>query len=42
MVQLAFSTNGYSRFDLPEAIRRIADHGYDVEGVNRASSGPRS
>jgi len=29
MVQLAFSTNGYSRFDLPEAIRRIADHGYD-------------
>ncbi|RDZ62402.1 sugar phosphate isomerase/epimerase [Haloferax sp. Atlit-12N] len=29
MVQLAFSTNAYTRFDLPEAIRRIADHGYD-------------
>lgn len=28
MVQLAFSTNAYSRFSLPEAIQRIADHGY--------------
>lgn len=29
MVQLAFSTNAYTRFSLPEAIRRVADHGYD-------------
>lgn len=28
MVELAFSTNAYTRFELPEAIRRIADHGY--------------
>ena len=28
MVDLAFSTNAYTRFELPEAIRRIADHGY--------------
>lgn len=29
MVELAFSTNAYTRHDLPEAVRRIADHGYD-------------
>lgn len=29
MVQLAFSTNAYTRFGLAEAIRRIADCGYD-------------
>ena len=28
-VQLAFSTNAYSEHSLPEAIRRIAGHGYD-------------
>jgi sugar phosphate isomerase/epimerase len=28
MVQLAFSTNAYTRFSLPEAVRRIAGHGY--------------
>ncbi|RDI69512.1 sugar phosphate isomerase/epimerase family protein [Halopelagius longus] len=28
MVQLAFSTNAFTRYSLPEAIRRIADHGY--------------
>lgn len=28
MVELAFSTNAYTRHPLPEAIRRIADHGY--------------
>lgn len=28
MVELAFSTNAYTRFELPEAVRRIADHGY--------------
>ncbi len=28
MVDLAFSTNAYTRHGLPEAIRRIADHGY--------------
>jgi len=29
MVDLAFSTNAYTRYTLPEAIERIADHGYD-------------
>lgn len=29
MVQLAFSTNAYTGYSLPEAIRRIAEHGYD-------------
>lgn len=29
MVRLAFSTNAYTRFDLPEAVRRIGRHGYD-------------
>ncbi|QCS42272.1 sugar phosphate isomerase/epimerase [Natrinema versiforme] len=28
MVELAFSTNAYTRHSLPAAIRRIADHGY--------------
>ncbi|WP_222918799.1 sugar phosphate isomerase/epimerase family protein [Natrinema sp. SYSU A 869] len=28
MVELAFSTNAYTQYDLPDAIRRIADHGY--------------
>jgi sugar phosphate isomerase/epimerase len=28
MVDLAFSTNAYTRYSLPEAVRRIADHGY--------------
>lgn len=28
MVKLAFSTNAYTRYDLSEAVRRIADHGY--------------
>ncbi|PSP74865.1 sugar phosphate isomerase/epimerase [Halobacteriales archaeon QS_1_68_20] len=28
MVDLAFSTNAYTRHDLPEAVRRVADHGY--------------
>ncbi|NEU55489.1 sugar phosphate isomerase/epimerase [Halorussus sp. MSC15.2] len=28
MVELAFSTNAYTRHSLPEAVRRIADHDY--------------
>lgn len=28
MVELAFSTNAYTEYDLDEAVRRIADHGY--------------
>ena len=28
MVELAFSTNAYTRHTLPEAVERIADHGY--------------
>jgi len=28
MVELAFSTNAYTQHSLPEAVRRIADHGY--------------
>lgn len=28
MVELAFSTNAYTRYALPEGIERIADHGY--------------
>jgi len=28
MVDLAFSTNAYTRFSLPEAVRRVAEHGY--------------
>lgn len=29
MVDLAFSTNAYTNYSLPEAITRIAEHGYD-------------
>ncbi|WP_226023007.1 sugar phosphate isomerase/epimerase family protein [Halomicrobium salinisoli] len=29
MARLAFSTNAYTQFDLSDAVRRIADHGYD-------------
>ncbi|WP_135827029.1 sugar phosphate isomerase/epimerase family protein [Halorussus ruber] len=28
MTELAFSTNAYTEYELPEAIRRVADHGY--------------
>ncbi|WP_440006075.1 sugar phosphate isomerase/epimerase family protein [Halomicrococcus sp. SG-WS-1] len=28
MVELAFSTNAYTKYTLPEAVHRIADHGY--------------
>jgi len=28
MTELAFSTNAYTRFELPDAVERIADHGY--------------
>lgn len=28
MVELAFSTNAYTRYSLDDAVRRIADHGY--------------
>jgi sugar phosphate isomerase/epimerase len=28
MVELAFSTNAYTEYSLPEAVERIADHGY--------------
>lgn len=28
MVELAFSTNAYTEFSLPEAVRRVSDHGY--------------
>lgn len=40
MVQLAFSTNAYTRYSLPEAIRRIADHGYD--GVELLGDAPHA
>ena len=29
MTKLAFSTNAYTEFPLPEAVRRVGDHGYD-------------
>jgi sugar phosphate isomerase/epimerase len=29
MASLAFSTNAYTEYSLPEAVSRIADHGYD-------------
>jgi len=32
-IKLAFSTNGYTRFDLAEACRRIAGHGYTAVEV---------
>lgn len=40
MVQLAFSTNAYTQFELPDAIRRIADHGYD--GVELLADTPHA
>lgn len=40
MAQLAFSTNAYTRFELPDAIRRIADHGYD--GVELLADEPHA
>lgn len=40
MAQLAFSTNAYTQFELPEAIRRIADHGYD--GVELLADTPHA
>ncbi|WP_225335380.1 sugar phosphate isomerase/epimerase family protein [Halomicrobium urmianum] len=40
MVRLAFSTNAYTRFDLPDAVRRIADHGYD--GVELLADEPHA
>lgn len=40
MVQLAFSTNAYTRFELPEAIRRIGDAGYD--GVELLADAPHA
>lgn len=40
MVQLAFSTNAYTRFSLPEAVQRIADHGY--EGVELLADEPHA
>jgi sugar phosphate isomerase/epimerase len=40
MATLAFSTNAYTRFELPEAIRRIAGHGYD--GVELLADTPHA
>ncbi len=40
MVDLAFSTNAYVRHDLPEAVRRVADHGYD--GVEVLADDPHA
>ncbi|GAA0237331.1 sugar phosphate isomerase/epimerase family protein [Haladaptatus pallidirubidus] len=40
MVQLAFSTNAYTRFELPEAVRHIADHGY--KGVELLADTPHA
>lgn len=40
MVHLAFSTNAYTRYSLPEAIERIADHGYD--GVELLGDDPHA
>lgn len=40
MVQLAFSTNAYTRMELPKAVRRIADHGYD--GVELLADTPHA
>lgn len=39
-MQLAFSSNAYTRYDLPEAVRRIADHGYD--GVELLGDDPHA
>ncbi|MFC4440071.1 MULTISPECIES: sugar phosphate isomerase/epimerase family protein [Natrialbaceae] len=40
MVQLAFSTNAYTRTDLPDAVRRIAGHEYD--GVELLADTPHA
>ena len=40
MVDLAFSTNAYTRHPLPEAVRRIADHDYD--GVELLGDDPHA
>jgi len=40
MADLAFSTNAYTRHSLPEAIERIADHGYD--GVELLADDPHA
>ncbi|PSP92918.1 sugar phosphate isomerase/epimerase [Halobacteriales archaeon QS_4_62_28] len=40
MTQLAFSTNAYTRFELPAAIRRIDEHGYD--GVELLADRPHA
>ena len=40
MVRLAFSTNAYTRFDLPDAVRRVADRGYD--GVELLADTPHA
>jgi len=40
MVELAFSTNAYTRHSLPDAIERIADHGYD--GVELLADEPHA
>lgn len=40
MARLAFSTNAYTAFDLPDAVRRIADHGYD--GVELLADDPHA
>ncbi|WP_226012005.1 sugar phosphate isomerase/epimerase family protein [Halomicrobium salinisoli] len=40
MAELAFSTNAYTEFDLPSAVRRIADHGYD--GVELLADEPHA
>ncbi|MFC6942971.1 sugar phosphate isomerase/epimerase family protein [Salinirubellus sp. GCM10025818] len=40
MVDLAFATNAYTRFSLPEAVDRIADHGYD--GVELLADAPHA
>ncbi|UPM44312.1 sugar phosphate isomerase/epimerase family protein [Halocatena salina] len=40
MVRLAFSTNAYTRFTLTDAVRRIADHGYD--GVELLADSPHA
>lgn len=39
-IALAFSTNAYTRFSLPEAVRRIADLGYD--GVELLADAPHA
>ena len=40
MVRFAFSTNAYTQFELPAAIRRIAEHGYD--GVELLADTPHA